>query len=79
MFFLGLENFSFFVFWFKYIKANTTFTTPDPSIPMPVHEKSCPNLRPPLPFLSVFSNQEYKVLRVNPRVLEIKSGKAEKI
>ena len=35
--------------------------------------------RPPLPFLSVFSNQEYKVLRVNPRVLEIKSKKSEKI
>jgi len=42
---------------------------------------TCPTLwnRPPLPFLSVFSNQEYKVLRVNPRVLEIKSSKSEKI
>merc|ERR1719430_1005219 len=42
---------------------------------------TCPTLwyRPPLPFLSVFSNQVYKILRVNPRVLEIKSSKSEKI
>lgn len=42
---------------------------------------TCPTLwnRPPLPFLSVFANQDYKVLRVNPRVLEIKSSKSEKI
>jgi len=37
-------------------------------------EPTCPTLwhRPPLPFLSVFSNQEYKVLRLGqPRVAEI--------
>jgi hypothetical protein len=41
----------------------------------------CPVLwnRPPLPFLSVFHNDEYKVLRVSPRVLELKPGMSKNI
>jgi len=41
----------------------------------------CPILwkRPPLPFLSVFQNEEYKVLRVSPKVLELKPAKTKKI
>jgi len=39
----------------------------------------CPTLweRPPLPFVRVFKNKEYAVLKIAPRVLELKSPKIQ--